>query len=361
MPIQTDFKFEQKHSRSAVVPKTARRSITPDGTPDGTPEVSADDASGGADFLGLLRELCGETPAGNPQRTWKGPGFNMIWRPNNPAVTPDFGDERHFLQLNMTEETLSFTDISGPTGIANRALLQKDIFLGGVAYLQTINDSFDNSGQHFEPGVFNNVPETDDPSEPATIVRMGSIPHGTTINMQGTAFTAPQPVIDTSSIVPFRIGSVDDGATDLVQFPDEQTLSNASASRTDLARVAALDQAHLDDPNLFLRDALDGQTITETVVLVLSTDSTAAGAIPDAGGGAANIAFLVGKRPPAGGGPNANMPKATSVFWIEKGTDRDGKPLLQLQYTQRVILDFGGLSWPHVTVATLRPVDTPSG
>lgn len=331
MPIQTDFKFNQKHSGAAAVPEGTGPAALPE------------------DFLGLLRDLCGETSDGNAQRTWKGPGFNMIWRPNKPDVTPGFGNEPHFLQLNMTEETLAFTDISGPTGIANRGLLQEDIFLGGVAYLQTINDSFDNSGQHFEPGVFNNVPATSNPSEPATIVRMGSIPHGTTINMQGQSFTAPQPVISTSSIVPFVIGSVDDGATGLVPFP-EQNLSINTLSRTDLTRVAGLDQNHLDNPNLFLTDVLSDQTITETTVLVLSTDSTLPGAVPDIGGGAANIAFLVG-------GPNANMPRATAIFWIEKGTDKDGKPLLQLQYTQRVLLDFNGLSWPHVTVATLRPVE----
>jgi hypothetical protein len=30
--------------------------------------------------------------------------------------------------------------------------------------------------------------------------------------------------------------------------------------------------------------------------------------------------------------------------------------LLQLQYTQRVLLNFNGLSWPHVSVATLQAV-----
>jgi len=337
VPIDTDFKFNQKHSGAPAVPKAARETALED------------------DFLGLLRELCGDSPAGNAQRIWKGPGFNMIWRPNKPDVTPDFGDQPHFLQLNMTEETFSFTDISGPTGIANRGLLQRDIFLGGVAYLQAINDSFDHTGQHFEPGVFSNVPQTENPEEPVTVVRMGSIPHGTTINMQGQSFMADEPIIGVSSIVPFRIGSVDDGATDLVPF-SEQDLSIPTASRTDLARVTGLDQAHLNDPNLFLKDVLAHQTITETVVLVLSTDSTLPESVPDVGGGAANIAFLVGKGAPPAGGPNANMPKASSIFWIEKGVDENGDQLLQLQYTQRVILDFNGLSWPHITVATLRPI-----
>ena len=329
MPIETNFRYNQKHAG---------------GTPRGLREEAP------VDFLGLLRGLVGHEPAGNPQRSWEGTGFNMIWRPNFNNLS---GSQTHFLQLNMTREKLSFTDISGPTGIANRGLLMEDIFLGGVAYLQTIDDSFDNTGQHFEPGVFNFVPATSNPAEPETITRMGSIPHGTTINMQGRVFTAVEPRIDPSSITPFRIGSPDDGETDLVPFPEEN-LDNELDSRTALARVAAMTQAHLRNPNLFLTEALAGQTITRTQVLILSTES-GPGQVPDVGGGTDNIAFLIGKGTPPAGGPNANAPKASCVFWIEEGTDADGTEFLQLQYTQRVLLDFNGLSWPHVTVATLRP------
>ena len=106
----------------------------------------------------------------------------MIWRPNfhNASGNKDF-----FLELNLTDETLSFTEISGATGVANRGMLQQDIFLGAVAYIQQINDRFDNSGQHFEPGLWANVPQTSNPSEHGTVVRMASIPHGTTVNLQG--------------------------------------------------------------------------------------------------------------------------------------------------------------------------------
>jgi hypothetical protein len=116
----------------------------------------------------------------------------MIWRPNHGGQS---GPNDFFLELNFTDETLEFTDITPPgsDGIANRGFLQHDIPLGAVAYLQTIKDSFDGSGQHFEPGVWTNVPATTNPNEPATIVRMGSIPHGTTINLQGRAFSAPNP------------------------------------------------------------------------------------------------------------------------------------------------------------------------
>ncbi|PJN93189.1 hypothetical protein CNY89_22830, partial [Amaricoccus sp. HAR-UPW-R2A-40] len=140
MPIQTDFQFNQKHER-------ASRSAG----------LGLEEADGTRDFLGLLRGLVGPEPVGKAKRVWKGTGFNMIWRPNFNNLS---GSQPHFLQLNMTRETLDFTDISGPTGIANRGLLMEDIFLGGVAYLQTIDDSFDNTGQHFEPGVFNLVPPT---------------------------------------------------------------------------------------------------------------------------------------------------------------------------------------------------------
>jgi nucleoid-associated protein YgaU len=39
---------------------------------------------------------------------------------------------------------------------------------------------------------------------------------------------------------------------------------------------------------------------------------------------------------------------------------RSGNELDQLQYTQRVLLNFNGLSWPHVTVATMVSRAVPS-
>src|SRR5262249_53780638 len=142
-------------------------------------------------------------------RLWRGTGFNLIWRPN---FGNQFGGKDFFLELNLTNETLEFRDITG-SGIANRGSLQSDIALGGLGYLQTISDRIDNSPQHFEPGVWANVPNTDNPNEPPTVVRMGSIPHGTTINLQGTGSPAPtaKPDIPAASITPFRVGSPDDG------------------------------------------------------------------------------------------------------------------------------------------------------
>ncbi len=280
------------------------------------------------DLLGLLRPFVGPSVDGkDAKRSWKGTGFNMIWRPNFGG---EFGPQDFFLQLNFTEEQLDLTEITG-SGIANRSLFEKTVVLGGAAY------------------------QIENPTEPATVVRMGSIPHGTTINLQGIAFQVGQPIIDDASITPFRIGSPDDGHSGLVPFPNEEDFTKDSPSRTDRARVASLTPQQLKNPNLFLTQAIAGQKIVKTTVLQLSSaapDEAVGPPRPDVGGGLANIAFLEGKGNPPSGGPNAVSNKVTTIFWIEELDDGS----LQLQYTQRVLLNFNGLSWPHVTVATLRPV-----
>lgn len=283
-------------------------------------------------LLGSLADFL----AGQPHEAiWKGKGFNQIWRPNHgQSGTKDF-----FLQLMNTTETLRFTDITG-SGIANRGLLQTDIFLGGLDYRQVIYDAFDNTGQHFEPGVWLHIPMTTAPTEAGMVVRMGSIPHGAdTGKLQGVAISVPAPQFDPIDITPFTNGS---DPPNKVGFP-EQDLSQVSASRTDLARVAGLDQAHLDNLNLFLSDAIAGQSILSTTVLSVSS--------PAFGGEPGNIPFLLGDR--GRNDPNAQVANVTATFWIERVQGTDGQNFYQLQYTQKVLLNFAGLSWPHVTVATL--------
>ena len=321
MPIQTDFVFDHKFA-----PATKKL----------------------ADLLGPLRGFVGH----QKKRTWRGTGFNLIWRPNFSGLS---GPKDFFLELNLTNETLDFTDITGKNGIANRGLLQADIVLGGLGYLQEIRDQFDNSHQHFEPGVWANVPMTINPAEESTVVRMGSIPHGTTINLEGTGFSVPQPKFDAASITPFKIGSPDDGQTDLVHFPEED-IATPSPSRTPLNQVAGLTQAQLSNPNLFLSQAIANQTIVSTTVLTVTSDTSGPNSVPNAGGGTDNIAFLSG----TASGPNANAARVTATFWIERVKDEHGDEFDQLQYTQRVLLNFRRklppftvLSWPHITVATL--------
>lgn len=276
------------------------------------------------------------------QGTWIGKGFNTIWRPHQP------GQDR-FLELNLTNDMLEFTAISGP--IPNRGLLQQDINMFGLTYLQQITDAnVHNAGLHIEPGIWASVPATTNPQEPPTVVRMASIPHGTTILAQGVAKEiAGPPSFPVININPFPIGNPA-GAS---PFP-EQNLLVPTAFRSPPADIVGITQAMVNNPNSVLKTAIAGQTILHTTVLDVTTTSQ-----PVAGGGTSNTAFLKG----AGGGPNADAAQVTSTFWIETVKGSGAAPNFhQLQYSQNVLLNFRGLSWPHVTVATLRqktPVNIP--
>ncbi len=286
--------------------------------------------------LGFLEGLKG---------TWTGRGFNVIWRPfqGGPA------DQDRFLELNLTEETLQFEEIPG--AIPNRGLLQPDINMFGVWYLQTIADANIKDGKgkpaglHLEPGIWATVPKTEHPQEVPTVVRMASIPHGTTVLAQGVASTSSEgPDITDINITPFVIGNP---AKLITTFP-EPDLSKPSEFRTPPQGLVGIDQAIVDNPNLVLKRALEGTTIKNTVVLNVSSDQST----PVFGGGAANTAFLQGS---PNEGPNALAADVRAIFWIETiaGPVAGSPDFHQLQYTQRVLLNFNTLSWPHITVATL--------
>jgi hypothetical protein len=340
--------------------------------------------------LGALAGLAG---------TFTGNGFNTIFRPQNPATpTPlpiPVPTSDNVLELNLTSETLSFSP--GLGSVPNRGSLQEDIFLNGVPYLQAINDVTNpgqSTGIHFEPGIWLIVPETTAPNEGVTVARMASIPHGTTIEAQGIAVTsAGPPNIRAVDITPTKIS---DGTK--VTFAS-QTAENQQTARIpqDLAPFmlhGTITQALLDDPNSLLRAQMAGQTILSTTTLIVRTDPTA----PLFGGGTDNIAFLLGD--PAAANPNAQSVTMSAIFWIETVQDTlqipifapgqgpitvepdgprpFGRPVprylvdppvpvpaprtltvtsTQIQYTQTVNLNFKGLSWPHVSVATLVPTD----
>jgi hypothetical protein len=281
--------------------------------------------------LGPLAELPG---------TWKGTGFNQIWRPFH-------GTSDRFLELNLTEENLTFSHSIG--SIPNRGLLQPDTELSGIHYMQQITDKLAHTGIHVEPGFWVTVPDTTDPAEAATVVRMASIPHGTTVNAQGTALVVNSgPKIDPVSIAPFPIGAPPPPNTALAFPPfNEANLAIPTTLRLPNPIPASITQAMVNNPNSVLTAAIAGQTITKTTVLIINTTVAA----PLTGGGTDNISFLKG----AAGGPNADAAQMSAIFWIEHVAAHGGHPaFLQLQYTQTVLLNFNGLSWPHVSVATLR-------
>jgi hypothetical protein len=284
--------------------------------------------------LGLLADLQGK---------WVGRGFNQIWRPfNSPG-------QDHFLELNETLETLEFDLIPGD--IPNRGLLQADITLHGLRYLQQVQDANvpgpngKPAGIHVEPGIWVSVPPTTDPQDPDTVARMANIPHGTSLVAQGTAVsvTNTPPQFAVAGITPFVIGS----PGNLVPFP-ESTLTNPSQFRTPAADIPNVTQAMVDNPNVVLAQGIQAKTVHVMTVLDISTVPLNP---PPAGGGTSNIAFLQG----TGNGPNAQAAQMSAIFWIESYTESPHGPVKhQLQYSQTVLLNFRGLSWPHVSVATLQ-------
>jgi hypothetical protein len=342
--------------------------------------------------------------------TFKGHGFNTIFRPDSaqtptplpvpqPAPPPPHDN---ILELNLTSETLSFSKSLG--SVPNRGMVQGDVFLNGVPYLQVINDvtvPTQPTGIHFEPGMWVIVPSTTNPAEGVTLVRMASIPHGTTINAQGTFTTiAGKPTIPAVDITP----TLNTNPATKIKFPSQTaTTSNSGRIPQDLtAFIAAgtITQAILDDPNTILRNHIASQTITSTTILSISTNP----ALPLFGGGTANIAFLLGNpgalANPVPAGPNAQATLMNATFWIETvehiihvpifrpghnlplslpaEAGGAGQPVpkflvnppieitaprtikvtsTQIQYSQEVFLNFNGLTWPHVSVATLVPAD----
>lgn len=77
----------------------------------------------------------------------------------------------------------------------------------------------------------------------------------------------------------------------------EDNLSITSSSRTPLNQVAALTQAELTNPNLFLSQAIANQTMLGITVLIVSTHTKILISASDVGGGIDNMAFLVRKPP----------------------------------------------------------------
>jgi hypothetical protein len=332
--------------------------------------------------------------------SWKGRGFNVMWRPDNPKSQPIGGQTKRFLELNLTSETLDFHVIPGV--VPNRGLNpQPDLSLYGLHYLQRVSDAdkppFETAGQalHIEPGLFMNVPASQEPEVESTIVRMASIPHGVSLLMQGKnpgskphkgapkirhiypiqgmpAFVPQAPVVGLG-IQPVDVPPGPTGTTDLEHVVPEVNLSNDIAgSQSNGPFLPNIPQAYADDPNHVLREAIAHQDILGHITIHLTTTG--------AGSGIENIPFL-GTANPAQpenptNSPNCFVLQAAATFWIEwvriegfaappaEAAGLDPRILgiepfwptptfLQLQYSQVSILVFNNVLWPHVNVATL--------
>jgi hypothetical protein len=334
-----------------------------------------------------------------------------MWRPDN-GKNPAFGGIHRFLELNLTSETFDFRVIPGV--VPNRGTgEQEDLSLYGLHYLQRVSDAdvppVTTAGEalHIEPGLFMNVPASENHKVP-TIVRMGSIPHGVTVLMQGKTPSAvpvdgppsipaiypleqlpeftpekPQPGVPNADPPIEGLGIMPvDVPTPPVQPPPalkgvtskqhpvaEVVIENDNPGKTNGPFPLPEFQEYIENPNKVLTDAIAGQDILGTITIDLNTEE-----VEDSIG---NIPFLGTPKEQQAAEPanNAFVQSARATFWIEwvrpKGKGRRpaaknapdpahqiepylGEPTyLQLQYSQSVILVFNKVLWPHITVATM--------
>jgi hypothetical protein len=184
------------------------------------------------------------------------------------------------------------------------------------------------------------VPPTTDPAIAIdTYVRQATVPHGNSLLAQSvfTTTDASGPTIKPVDTTPFT------GAIPPLNSPSATPITSAAYLAPFLSEPLpqflppGLDAvATIKNPTLVLLEDIKGQAITNTVVIEISTTPV---------GGILNIPFLV---------PNANPSQLDATFWIETVVHPTQGEFVQLQYVQRVMLDFIGIHWPHVSVATLR-------
>jgi len=309
--------------------------------------------------LGPLASLVG---------SWSGRGFNAIWRPDN--IQPPANSAIHrFLELNLTNDSFDFHVIPG--AVPNRGFnTQADLQLYGLHYLQRTRDAdkppFPTAGQalHIEPGLFMNVPGSEANNNEATIVRMGSIPHGTTVLMQGpnpgaeptqgapvipvlkpfAAFPGAQPFTTTEgvgiqpiSIAPTTPASPGPPPVAAVTYGEEHVVPENQDTAADAAFPASQSngpfppefQGFVNDPNSVLRDDIAGQDILGFIQINLTADGVGQGIenIPFLGvpnldynpaTADANPASAVQTDPTVSTStPNAFVASAQATFWIE--------------------------------------------
>jgi hypothetical protein len=285
------------------------------------------------DLLGLLHNLPGH---------WSGKGFNLIAR---PAREGDANKPIFFLELNGTHETLEFTTISGD--IPNRGEIELTALLHGVHYVQTVVDCEDNSFIHKEPGLWLHIPPTKEGGE--SYVRHATIPHGNSLAAQTTLFTTASggPHIEPVDSLPFPLSDPIPALNDVTHktITDSKYIGPYlnSPLPSDCLPPGLNAAQTIKDPTEVLRAQIKRQEIVETAVLSIST-------APLQNGGIVNIPFLT---------KNANAAQMDAIFWIErvrnptKSSMAPNPEYMQLQYLQRVILDFADIHWPHISVATL--------
>ncbi len=292
--------------------------------------------------LGPLTQLVGDWVS------LPGHGWNMIALPFGGDTNSGLN---YRLLLNQYDEQLNFDELGGP--VPNRGITtengqtkEADQFLGALQYFQRVTQIAANdfpkstlAGKpgdviHEEPGLWLHM--INETTADLDIARLGTVPHGDSLMAIGTA-KEHQGGPDIPSISGIPIG-VSDNLNNPYLAPYEHFHTHPFEDLFDPV-----------NPNSLLVAANQSLDIQRTMELTVNTNVATAGI--------RNIPFVV---------KQADATEMKFSFWIEElaKKDKDGDPILQLQYSQLVFLDFfdsplgkGLIRWPHVSINTLRRSD----
>jgi hypothetical protein len=257
---------------------------------------------------------------------WHGAnGFNLI------AVPDQKGD----FELLIDPYTEALTIAKVPATTPNRGLIVIEN-IPTLQYSTIISETADkmNSLMHVEGGFWELCPLSGR-NAGFDIFRIASVPHGNAVEAMGNSSVSAGP-------------------------PDFDGDFNAVPTG-DLPPLSGYTDKYIGEPlypdfsplfpthtlSKYLQKQIDaGFKVTKTVTLRVSTRNK---------GGIANIASLR---------TNAKATEFDATFWIETLEDKDGHVFRQLQYAQRIMIDFPikidlagqTISWPHVNVNTLTLV-----
>lgn len=252
--------------------------------------------------------------------TWTGSnGVNLI------AVPDQKGD--FTLLIAPYSETLTVNAVPATTPDRGLQTIQQ---IPTLSYNTTINNAQDQSLMHVENGFWELMDSV--VNNGFDIFRLATIPHGNSLLAMGnSSVIAGPPAIDTTlNAEPLGDLPALNGYTDAYIGPP------------------ALPGFLPTSPNQYLVDYLNkqlasGLTVSSTTVLQISTQNQ---------GGVNNIPFL---------GSNVNATQFDATFWLETLVDAKGNTTQQLQYSQRILLQFPirsnmsgqTITWPHINVNTL--------
>lgn len=233
----------------------------------------------------------------NPLGTWIGKGLVTVTLPHLNTFK---------LIVKETKECFKFhhplDEVMDRGSKLYPKVLNEDIKLSGLTYIQKVDDLVTNENLHLENGFWM--------EDEKSIIRLGSVPHGDSfVNESSTIkIIEGQPKIkfDKLTLLPTK------------EFTEEF-------------------ETQIKNPNKILKKHLKGLEILKMKVVEFNDCNKIV-----------NSTFVE---------KHANVKKMNAIFWFQIVRDKKTNEIFkQLQYSQTIYLDFLGMSWPHITVGTLKNI-----